>query len=131
MYSINKIICIGEVLICFKENQKGYVINSYGLPANVCDYVSKLRGESPYLEELSNDYFSKVFTKTGIAFIKEDGGCDLTPDKSEIKPSAFIDCGILHFCLVCSVESPTKYTHMRSIEYHKGIISFDINIKEN
>lgn len=154
---MNKVICIGEALIDFKETKEGFSMNAGGAPANVCCAVARLGGNSAFLGKLSNDYFSSFLLnnmkkynidtsyvvidnkyKTGLAFVKDgefvfyhDNSCDLMLDKSEIRQDMFNDGDILHFCSVCLVESPIKYAHLQALKYHKGLVSFDVNIREN
>ncbi len=58
--------------------------------------------------------------------------CDLMLDEKEIKEEMFDKGDILHFCSVGLVESPSKYAHIKAIEFAKKkscLISFDVNLR--
>ncbi len=81
---------------------------------------------------------------TSLAFVslRADGGrdfsfyrnpgADMLLSPEDLDPKFFSDCASLHFCSVDLVECPTKYAHLRAIEYAKSagaLISFDPNIR--
>lgn len=152
-----KIICIGEALIDFKYNNNSFIMNAGGAPANVCACIGKLNGNATLLTKLSDDFFSKFLidslkkynvdlsniiidsnSKTGLAFIKDDeynfyfknSSC-VNLEDSEIKEELFDKDDILHFGSVCLGDYPSLDAHRCAIKYHKGIKSFDVNLREN
>lgn len=84
----------------------------------------------------------KANTTLAFVSLKQDGnrefsfyrspGADMLLDKSQLDLNKIKQCGILHFCSVALIESPSKYAHKAAISAAKesgAIISFDPNIR--
>lgn len=154
---MKRIICIGETLIDFKYENNSFKMNAGGAPANVSTIISKLGMESLLISKLSTDIFSNFLVdtlkkynvntdyisytdkyKTGLAFIKDGGynfyfnnSSSVYLSKNDIKRSMFKDGDILHFCSLCLGNYPSLEAHKKAISLSKGLISFDVNLREN
>lgn len=88
--------------------------------------------------------FHTETAKTALAFVslKEDGdrdfdfyrnpSADMLLSPEELQADWFQNIGALHFCSVDLVECPTKYAHIKAVEYAKAqgaYISFDPNLR--
>ena len=84
----------------------------------------------------------KANTTLAFVSLKQDGnrefsfyrnpGADMLLDDNHLNIAKIKECGILHFCSVALVESPTKYAHKKAIALAKengAVISFDPNIR--
>jgi len=154
---MRKIICIGETLIDFKYVNNSFYMNAGGAPANVSTIIAKLGGNSYIITKLSNDFFSNFLKeklesynvdtsyisytdkyKTGLAFIKDgkynfyfNNSSSVMLNKTDIKKSMFTSDSIIHFCSLCLGDYPSKEAHKKALELSKGLISFDVNLREN
>ena len=154
---MKKIICLGETLIDFKFENDSFKMNAGGAPANVSAAISKLGGNSYIITKLSNDIFSNFLLdalkkynvdisyisytdkrKTGLAFIKDGkynfyfkDSSSVYLSKNDIKKSMFTDDSILHFCSLCLGNYPSLEATRKAISLNNGLISFDVNLREN
>lgn len=84
----------------------------------------------------------KANTTLAFVSLKQDGnrefsfyrnpGADMLLDENHLDTGRIKECGILHFCSVALVESPSKYAHKKAIALAKengAVISFDPNIR--
>ena len=154
---MKKIFCIGEALIDFKYKKDSFIMNAGGAPANVCCAVSKLGGNAFLITKLGEDIFSNFLYETfkkyrintsyvtfdkkekcGLAFIKDNkynfyfknSSC-VKLSKGEINKKIFDSESIIHFCSVCLGDYPSMHATKYALENTKGIISFDVNLREN
>ena len=154
---MKKVICIGEALIDFKYENNSFSMNAGGAPANVCCAISKLGGNATIITKLSNDIFSNFLiekfksynidtsniildedTKCGLAFIKDndysfyfDTSSSVKLDKKEIDKKLFDKESITHFCSLCLGDYPSLYATKYALDNTKGLVSFDVNLREN
>ncbi len=154
---MKKVICIGEALIDFKYENNSFKMNAGGAPANVACAVSKLGGNATIITKLSNDIFSNFLIdsfkkynidttnividekeKCGLAFIKDNkysfyfnDSSSVKLNKKDIKIKLFDKESITHFCSLCLGNYPSFYATKYALENTKGLVSFDVNLREN
>ena len=154
---MKKVICIGEALIDFKYENNSFSMNAGGAPANVCCAISKLGGNATIITKLSNDIFSNFLIdsfkkynidtsnividdkeKCGLAFIKDNkysfyfnDSSSVKLNKKDIKIKLFDKDSITHFCSLCLGNYPSLYATKYVLENTKGLVSFDVNLREN
>ena len=154
---MKKIICIGEALIDFKYENNSFMMNAGGAPANVCCIVSKLGGNASLVTKLGTDIFSiflldtfrkyKINTdnvivsdkeKCGLAFIKDGkynfyfkDSSSVNLNKKEINTKILDKDSILHFCSLSLGNYPIKEALRYALDKSLGLVSFDINLREN
>lgn len=154
---MKKVICIGEALIDFKYENNSFTMNAGGAPANVACAISKLGGNATVITKLSNDIFSNFLIdafkkynidtsnividekeKCGLAFIKDGkysfyfNGCSSVKlNKKDINIKLFDKDSITHFCSLCLGNYPSLYATKYALEHTKGLVSFDVNLREN
>ena len=154
---MKKIYCIGEALIDFKYENNSFKMNAGGAPANVACAISKLGGYASIITKLGTDIFSNFLLdsfkkynidisnviidsneKAGLAFIKDnkysfyfDASSSINLKRSEIKKSLFNKDSIIHFCSLCLGDYKIKDAIKYALDNTKGLISFDVNLREN
>ncbi|MCR5307462.1 MAG: hypothetical protein K6E24_00510 [bacterium] len=154
---MKKIYAIGEALIDFKYENNSFIQNAGGAPANVCAAISKLGGYASIITKLSNDIFSTFLLdafkkynidttniiidpkeKTGLAFIKDgkysfyfNDSSSVKLNKKEINKKLFDKDSIIHICSLCLGNFPIKDAIKYALDNTKGLVSFDLNLREN
>ena len=154
---MKKIYAIGEALIDFKYVNNSFIQNAGGAPANVCAAISKLGGSASIITKLSDDIFSHFLLdtfkkynvdtsniiidpkeKTGLAFIKDGkysfyftNSSSTNLNKREVNKKLFDKDSIIHFCSLCLGDFPIKDAIKNALDNTRGLVSFDINLREN